>query len=175
MTKKEMSLAVLAAKKAKGLTWAELAEQVGLGEVWLASCGHGENCLDAESAEKLGIKWLDRHKSAPQLDRGLFHLGRAFFQYGNRLAQARHFAALARRRFGSMRKPLQRGLAFRFQQLLRFLARHAGRIQFQRQPPLIGRGAGGHGFALLVPRGAFRGEFPLQGGARLQRDAGLGA
>ena len=53
MTKKEMSLAVLAAKKAKGLTWAELAEQVGLGEVWLASCGHGENCLDPESAEKL--------------------------------------------------------------------------------------------------------------------------
>ena len=40
MTKKEMSEAVLAAKKAKGLTWAKLAEQVGLGEVWLASCGH---------------------------------------------------------------------------------------------------------------------------------------
>jgi len=53
MTKKEMSEAVLAAKKAKGLTWAKLAEQVGVGEVWLASCGHGENCLDPESAEKL--------------------------------------------------------------------------------------------------------------------------
>src|SRR5262249_23684415 len=53
MTKKEMSDAVLAAKKAKGLTWAKRAEQVGLGEVWLASCGHGENCLDPESAEKL--------------------------------------------------------------------------------------------------------------------------
>ena len=53
MTKKEMSDAVLAAKKAKGLTWAKLAEAVGLGELWLASCGHGENCLDPESAEKL--------------------------------------------------------------------------------------------------------------------------
>jgi cyanate lyase len=54
MTKSEMTDAVLAAKKAKGLTWAQLGEKMGLGEVWLASCGHGENCLDAESAEKLG-------------------------------------------------------------------------------------------------------------------------
>ena len=46
MNKREMSQAVLAAKKAKGLSWAKLAEAVGLGEVWLASCGHGENCLD---------------------------------------------------------------------------------------------------------------------------------
>ena len=53
MTKQQMSEAVLAAKKAKGLTWAKLAEAVGLGEVWLASCGHGENCLDPEAAEKL--------------------------------------------------------------------------------------------------------------------------
>ena len=48
-----MSERVLAAKTAKGLTWARLAESVGLGEVWLASCGHGENCLDPESAGKL--------------------------------------------------------------------------------------------------------------------------
>jgi cyanate lyase len=27
---------------------------LGLGELWLASCGHGENCLQAEAAEKLG-------------------------------------------------------------------------------------------------------------------------
>jgi cyanate lyase len=53
MTKKEMSEALLAAKKAKGLTWATLAEAVGLGEVWLASCGHGENCLTPDAAEKL--------------------------------------------------------------------------------------------------------------------------
>ncbi|MNN02164.1 hypothetical protein D3C81_1148120 [compost metagenome] len=74
-----------------------------------------------------------------------------------------------------MRKPLQRGLALCFQQLLRFLARHAGRIEFQRQPAFAGRGAGGHGFALLVPRGAFRGEFPLQRDPGLQRGASLGA
>ena len=54
MTKKEMSEAVLAAKKAKGLTWAKLAQDVGLGEVWLASCGHGENCLDPESGRETG-------------------------------------------------------------------------------------------------------------------------
>jgi cyanate lyase len=54
MTKREMSQAVLAAKKAKGLSWAKLAEMLGLGELWLASCGHGENCLQAEAAEKLG-------------------------------------------------------------------------------------------------------------------------
>ena len=60
MTKREMSDVVLAAKKTKGLTWATLAEAVGLGEVWLASCGHGENCLDPESADKLaGILGLD--------------------------------------------------------------------------------------------------------------------
>jgi cyanate lyase len=56
MTKKEMSDAVLAAKTAKGLTWAKLAEEIGLGELWLASCGHGENCLDAGSAEKLATR-----------------------------------------------------------------------------------------------------------------------
>ena len=53
MTKKEMSDTVLTAKRARGLTWAKLAELVGLGEVWLASVGHGENCLSPEYAEKL--------------------------------------------------------------------------------------------------------------------------
>jgi cyanate lyase len=50
-----MSQAVLAAKKSKGLSWAKLAEAVGLGEVWLASCGHGENTLSPEHAEKLAV------------------------------------------------------------------------------------------------------------------------
>ena len=53
MTKKEMSDAVLAAKKAKGMTWAQLSRSVGLGEVWLASCGQGENCLSPEHAGAL--------------------------------------------------------------------------------------------------------------------------
>ena len=62
MTKRDMSEAVLAAKKAKGLTWAKLAEAVGLGELWLASCGHGENCLDPEAAGTL-VPSID--KAAP--------------------------------------------------------------------------------------------------------------
>ena len=54
MDKRQMSQAVLAAKKAKGLTWAKLAEALGLGELWVASCGLGENCLTSDAAEKLG-------------------------------------------------------------------------------------------------------------------------
>jgi cyanate lyase len=54
MDKKEMSQAVLAAKKAKGLSWAKLAEAVGLGELWVASCGLGENCFTPDAAEKFG-------------------------------------------------------------------------------------------------------------------------
>ena len=53
MTKKEMSEAILAAKKAKRLTWAKLSEALGLGEVWLASCGHGENVLEPAAADQL--------------------------------------------------------------------------------------------------------------------------
>jgi cyanate lyase len=49
-----MSQKVLAAKRAKGASWAKLAETVGLGEVWLASCAHGENCLAPEAAGQLG-------------------------------------------------------------------------------------------------------------------------
>jgi cyanate lyase len=48
-----MSQKVLAAKRAKGASWARLAETVGLGELWVASCGHGENCLPPDAAEKL--------------------------------------------------------------------------------------------------------------------------
>ena len=54
MTKREMSQAIMAAKRAKGVTWASLAEATGVGEVYLASCGHGENTLTAETAAKLG-------------------------------------------------------------------------------------------------------------------------
>jgi cyanate lyase len=53
MTKQEMSQTILAAKRARGLSWATLAEAVGLGELWVASCGHGENCLAPDAAEKL--------------------------------------------------------------------------------------------------------------------------
>ena len=53
MQKTEMTKLVLAAKKSKRLTWAALAERLGLSEVFVASCAYGENSLPAESAQKL--------------------------------------------------------------------------------------------------------------------------
>jgi cyanate lyase len=54
MAKSEISAAVLKAKQASGLTFAKLAEQLGVGSVYLASCCHGENSLDAKTAAGLG-------------------------------------------------------------------------------------------------------------------------
>jgi cyanate lyase len=56
--KSEMTELVLQAKKAKKLSWATIAEQVGLSEVFVASCAYGENSMTAESAGKL-CKVLD--------------------------------------------------------------------------------------------------------------------
>ena len=53
MNKTEMTGLVLATKKAKKLTWAALAEHVGLSEVFVASCGYGENSMTPEMATKL--------------------------------------------------------------------------------------------------------------------------
>ena len=53
MTKKEMSLAILTAKKAKKVTWTALAQVVGLSEVYTTSACLGENHLSIEEAEKL--------------------------------------------------------------------------------------------------------------------------
>ncbi len=53
MDKSELKRLVLAAKKNKKLTWATLAERVGMSEMWLASCGYGENSMTIESATKL--------------------------------------------------------------------------------------------------------------------------
>ena len=53
MNKLEMTEVVLAAKKNKKLTWAALAESVGLSEVFVASCCYGENSMLADTAEKL--------------------------------------------------------------------------------------------------------------------------
>jgi cyanate lyase len=54
MTKTDMSTTVLAAKKASGLTWAQLAERLGVGPVYLASCCYGENSMDAANATAFG-------------------------------------------------------------------------------------------------------------------------
>ena len=53
MDKIEMKELLLNAKKNKRLTWAALAAQVGLSEVFVASCCYGENSMTADSAQKL--------------------------------------------------------------------------------------------------------------------------
>lgn len=54
MNKLEMSNAALAAKRAKKITWAELATQVGMGEVWLASVLYGEAAASPDVAARIG-------------------------------------------------------------------------------------------------------------------------
>ena len=53
MNKQEMQHSLLSAKKAKGYTWEKLAADLGLSEVFVASCCYGENSLTLETAEKL--------------------------------------------------------------------------------------------------------------------------
>ena len=53
MTKHEMTEAVLAAKAAKGATWAAIAEATGLSEVYATSACLGENALSREEAGKI--------------------------------------------------------------------------------------------------------------------------
>jgi cyanate lyase len=53
MDKATMTRALLAAKKLKGLSWAGLAEQVGLSEMGVASACYGENSMSPEAAERL--------------------------------------------------------------------------------------------------------------------------
>jgi cyanate lyase len=53
MNKQAMTEAILSAKKKQGVTWAALAERLGLGEVYVASACYGENSMAPESAEKL--------------------------------------------------------------------------------------------------------------------------
>ncbi len=53
MTKFEMTEAILAAKKAKQLTWTTLAQVIGLSEVFTTSACLGENALSLDEANKL--------------------------------------------------------------------------------------------------------------------------
>jgi cyanate lyase len=53
MTKSEMTAAILEAKNAKNVSWASIAEAVGLSEVYTTSACLGENALDASEAERL--------------------------------------------------------------------------------------------------------------------------
>lgn len=53
MKKTEMTDLILAAKRAKGLTWADIAAAAGLSEVYTTSACLGENALDAEEARRV--------------------------------------------------------------------------------------------------------------------------
>ena len=53
MTKAHMTELILAAKKAKGTTWAAVAQAAGMSEVYTTSACLGENALDAEAAKKV--------------------------------------------------------------------------------------------------------------------------
>ncbi len=53
MKKSVMTDLILEAKKAKGLTWAELAAASGLSEVYTTSACLGENALPPEAAQKV--------------------------------------------------------------------------------------------------------------------------
>ena len=55
MTKREMTETILAAKSAKGLTWAQIAKASGLSEVYTTSACLGENALGKEEAERVGV------------------------------------------------------------------------------------------------------------------------
>lgn len=48
-----MSAAILAAKKRTGVTFGALAEALGMSDVWVASCCHGENSMPEPLAQKL--------------------------------------------------------------------------------------------------------------------------
>ncbi len=52
MTRKEATEAILEAKKQKGLTWEEIAAQIGGHKVWVASALLGQHSMGAEQAAK---------------------------------------------------------------------------------------------------------------------------
>ncbi len=53
LDKADMSEKILSAKVQQGLSWQQLAEQIGVNDVWLASACLGMNSMNAEQAEKL--------------------------------------------------------------------------------------------------------------------------
>jgi cyanate lyase len=53
MTKIELTETILAAKKAKGATWAAIAKAAGLSEMYTTSACLGENALEASAAKKV--------------------------------------------------------------------------------------------------------------------------
>jgi cyanate lyase len=52
MTRKEATDLIVQAKKEKGLSWEQIAEQVGGHKVWVTSALLGQNSMTSEEAEK---------------------------------------------------------------------------------------------------------------------------
>ena len=62
MDKFEMSETILAAKRARKISWAQIAEACGLSEVYTTSACLGENALNREEADKVcALLKLDVH------------------------------------------------------------------------------------------------------------------
>ncbi len=53
MTKIEMTETIITAKKSSGMSWEEISQKVGLGDVFLTSACLGMNSMKAEYADKL--------------------------------------------------------------------------------------------------------------------------
>ena len=53
VNKIEMTEAIISAKISKGMSWEEIAEQVGVGVVWLTSACLGKNSAPPDIAEKI--------------------------------------------------------------------------------------------------------------------------
>lgn len=53
MNKVDVTEAIILAKKAKGLSWEGIANELGMGTVWVTSACLGMNSMPADAAEKL--------------------------------------------------------------------------------------------------------------------------
>ena len=53
MNKVDVTEAIILAKKAKGLSWESIANELGMGTVWVTSACLGMNSMPAEAAKKL--------------------------------------------------------------------------------------------------------------------------
>lgn len=53
MTKEDVTAMILSAKKAAGLTWEGIAEQIGMSTVWTHSAAMGMNAMPADKADAL--------------------------------------------------------------------------------------------------------------------------
>ena len=53
MTKEDLAEEIILAKNAKGLSWSDIADELGMGNVWVTSACLGMNSMPEDIAEKL--------------------------------------------------------------------------------------------------------------------------